>query len=409
MTNKREAIIETLSTQGEGIARLDGKVIFVPFTLENETWEIEPFQDKKNYSRAWPLQLNSEKHPSRVQPRCPYFTHCGGCQIQHMGEEKQRESKRLWLQETFRRIAHLNTNVNPLVFSYPWEYRNKIRLLLLNEENMIQFAFHFYGKPEQKVPIQDCPIAHEAIRNSIPTIYKILNTNWSQETRKIPENAKVILHVELQTRVILTFENVVPPKNVLEVLENEGFKTNIVKKHKSHTLTTDHDPTAFRQVNDRVQDRLYDYVKQLPYLSTESLLEGYCGPGILTSLLGQRFSNIIAVEANSSNVGQAKHRVSRQRHIRIHSMTMETFLRKNRDSYRTILLNPPRSGLSTTVRKQISKLGANDLVMLSCHPAALARDTAAFVKAGFTIQQLQPFDMFPQTYHVEAVIHLQRS
>ena len=172
--------IEALSTQGEGIARCEGKVCFLPFTLPGETWTGRIIEQKKNYNRALPLQCLSDSTatpPERREPLCAHFGQCGGCHLQHVRYDVQLNLKRQWLQETFRRIAHLEIEPHPLVPSVEWEYRNKITLPILSTEGEIVFAYHQIHDPSRFVPIHDCPIAHAAIRKVLLLFLQELRTS----------------------------------------------------------------------------------------------------------------------------------------------------------------------------------------------------------------------------------------
>ena len=140
------------------------------------------------------------------------------------------------------------------------------------------------------------------------------------------------------------------------------------------------------------------------------MLDGYCGVGLLTRRLANHFRQVVGVEADSAAASDARREVSREgleNRVRIFRQTMERFLRASRERFDAVILNPPRSGLSKEVRSRIGSLQPPELVMISCHPAALARDTVFFVENGYRVVALQPFDMFPQTYHLETVVYLQ--
>ena len=153
---------------------------------------------------------------------------------------------------------------------------------------------------------------------------------------------------------------------------------------------------------------LYEYVAGLPFASVRSVLDGYCGIGLMTRLLADRFERVVGVEINPAAVRQAQHlvRPGEEDRLRFIAIPLERFFKQTHQTYSTMVLNPPRSGLSSPVLAAVKHIRPRDVVILSCHPAALARDTAAMVEAGYRIDSLQPFDMFPQTHHLESVIHL---
>lgn len=424
--------ITTLSTQGEGIARVEGKAIFVPFTLPGETWKARLIEQKKNYSRALPLESieRSEDAPARIDPPCPHFGSCGGCHLQHIPYEDQLEWKRRWLQETFRRIGHLEISPNPTVASPPWEYRNKLTLALRHQGGKFVLAFHHIHQPNRLVAVDDCPIAHPSIRRVLPIVREAVNASRPrivETSRNQPVGSRIQFRVVSDRVEIVFFDTFFTPTAVEQVTDRifQGGvpiaeiileeTTDRDSKLVSYTDDDDNESTvssdSFYQVNDTVRERLYQYVLDLPFRETGSALDGYCGVGVLTSRLAERFEQVTGVELHESAAADAIRHVEAagvSHRIHIAQQSLERYLEQSKNVFDCYILNPPRAGLSEEVRTTIQRKSPADIAIISCHPAALARDVKILADAGYRIESVQPFDMFPQTYHVECVVLIER-
>jgi 23S rRNA (uracil1939-C5)-methyltransferase len=413
--------IEALSTRGEGIARREGKAVFVPFALPGESLQGRVIEQHKNYDRAIAIEF---QHTSslRTDPECPYFGVCGGCHLQHVQYQEQLCLKQQWLEETFRRIAHLEVRVNPVIPSPPYFYRNKISPLIFIEQKTLHVAYHQIYQPNRLVLIEDCAIAHPLIRAAIVPVRDVLRGVRFRFSRQSRNPARVVLRV-IDDRLTLHLPGVqVQEKEKQSVRDRMKVQANI------HTVLFDGEEpgtgedfdeessgvsqASFLQVNDVIRAKLYDYVLNLPFRNSGSVLDGYCGVGMLTVQLAERFAHVTGVEANRAAVRDAEERIrvqGRASQVQVHGEPMERYLHKVQRGYDVVILNPPRAGLSEAICREVAALQPEELVMISCHPAALARDVSRLVQAGYQIQSLQPFDMFPQTYHYEVVGHLRKS
>ncbi len=424
--------ITALSTQGEGIGRVEGKAVFVPFTLPGEKWVVETAQRRKQFDRALPIRKVGDCDSAarkRTKPRCPYFGACGGCQLQHLLYAKQLPLKQQWIEETFRRVGHLDVNAGAPVPSNEWEYRNKLALPLLERDGKVIYAFHQIFSPSRYVSIDDCLIAHPDIRALMQPLLSALNrakpvlTTYSNRRNR---GSRVILRVIDGWRIAHFFDVRIPQYNLddfVNILINQEQVLDelILPGERKQTIRFQSDKhvrsqsgisyNSFLQVNDQIRTRLYDCILSLPFTRRQAVLDGYCGVGILTRRLGETFTMTHGVENNLNAAEDARRLVQQNgldNRVNIFSDSLEQFLQKTSHKYDVVILNPPRSGLSKEVTSQILERKPQELVMISCHPAALARDTSAFIQEGYRIETLQPFDMFPQTYHLETVLYIRR-
>lgn len=420
--------IDALSTQAEGIGRVEGKAVFVPFTLPQEAWRVSIIDQKKNYDRALPVEALGDTinaHPARVAPSCPYYGECGGCQLQHVSYQQQLEWKREWLVETFRRVGRIKVECDGIIASPPWEYRNKLTLPLRRIDGKAALYYHRVYNPAKHIPVNDCSIAHAKIRAAIQPLAEALDDCQAvlPPPDKDGENQACAVFRMIDDALHVELSNVRIPKSLLSnlVFRLITAETSIDALHYHPDLREPakvfwrgetqraRPKDVFRQINPSVRKALYEYVAALPFQAKKSLLDGYCGVGELTRMLAHRFESVVGVEVNADAIQIARDESAEEPTIlQFISQSMETFARRNSSGYEAMVLNPPRDGLSKPVRKAMSQFGSSDVVMISCHPAALARDVNVFLEAGYSIQSLRAFDMFPQTYHLEAVIHLQK-
>ncbi len=412
--------ITTLSTQGEGIGRVDGKATFVPFTLPGETWSVRIVQRKGKFDRALPIERidRNPDAPERIEPLCPYYGVCGGCHVQHLPYRDQLIRKRDWLEETFRRIAHLDIAPAEVVPSNPWEYRNRLIPVLTQDNGRIVCAFHKIHDPGTLVPIYDCPIAHPLIRKALTILPDFFNerVQASEERNKLDNCDGSVQFRVINQKLSIRFQDI--PLAVLDCetlarrLEKQAIPIEPIDISAPDSRSTSGltaSAGTFLQINDEIREKLYSHVLDLPFGDSNRVLDGYCGQGELTCLLSRRFERVVGVEIDKTAVAEAKERAEKtgQPHrVRFRRRRLEDFLRDSKDRFDCIVLNPPRKGLSSQAVKQVSRKNPRELVLISCHPAALARDVQAFTEVGYEILSVQPFDMFPQTYHLEAVVHL---
>ncbi len=426
--NQIDLTIDALSTQAEGIGRVDGKAVFVPFTLPDESWRVKIIDQKKNYDRALPLEALGDSlhtHEARVAPECPYYGACGGCQLQHVSYEQQLEWKRQWLVETFRRVGRIEVVCGAIVPSPPWQYRNKLTLPLRRIDGKVALYYHHIYQPHKHIAVEDCALAHEKIRAALKPLAETLdecqavlpppNREGKRQACAVFRMIDGALHVELRDmRVPKALLSNLVFRLITAETSIDALHYHPEPNHPSKVFTRDQAlrvnvKDVFRQVNPHVQTKLYDYVSQLPFQSKRTLLDGYCGVGELTRKLAERFGSVVGVELNRDAVETAREQSGEEAgNVQYLPQSLEAFVKRNASGYEAMVLNPPRDGLSKPVRKALAQFGSSDVVMISCHPAALARDVKVFLDAGYFVHSLQAFDMFPQTYHLEAVIHLQK-
>ena len=391
--------IEKLVYGGEGLSRVEGEVVFTPFVLPGETVEAERTGSRKKAQRARLVNV-AEPSPARVSPLCPYFGHCGGCQYQHAGYEAQLELKRGILAETLRRVGKIEFDEARIetVAGEPFGYRNRVQ-------------FHFergrMGYRElnshKLVPIEKCPISSPKINEAI------VRLNTMVRDRRWP-NFVSSLEIFTDERHVQwnVLESDKPvAKHFFEWLADEVPGT--VLGALEYAVNEDEftvSGQAFFQVNRFLAPRLAELA--IGDAKGEAAWDLYAGVGLFSLPLSRRFARVTAVEAGRAASADLKTNAHRGRlKIDVQQRQTEAFLAEAKTAPDFVLADPPRSGLDKAAVARLLELRPKTIAMVACDPATLARDLAAF-GAGYRIERVQMVDLFPQTFHIETIVHLCR-
>ena len=391
--------IEKLVYGGEGLSRVDGEVVFTPFVLPGETVEAERTGSRKKAQRARLVNV-AEPSPARVSPLCPYFGHCGGCQYQHAGYEAQLELKRGILAETLRRVGKIEFDEARIetVAGEPFGYRNRVQ-------------FHFergrMGYRElnshKLVPIEKCPISSPKINEAIVRLNKMVrDRRWPTFVSSL-EIFTDERHVQWN---VLESDKPVA-KHFFEWLADEVPGT--VLGALEYAVNEDEftvSGQAFFQVNRFLAPRLAELA--IGDAKGEAAWDLYAGVGLFSLPLSRRFARVTAVEAGRAASADLKTNAHRGRlKIDVQQRQTEAFLAEAKTAPDFVLADPPRSGLDKAAVARLLELRPKTIAMVACDPATLARDLAAF-GAGYRIERVQMVDLFPQTFHIETIVHLCR-
>lgn len=420
--------VESLAFGGQGIIRQEGLVIFVPFTAPGDTVKYSIKSRKKSFAQG---ELISVLSPSsqRVNPSCRHYSRCGGCQLQHLNYSAQLEIKRQWVIDALTRIGgFLEVNVSPVILETAeeqWTYRRRITLTLRPKGSSYQIGFHEVDFTKL-IPIQECLIFS-------PKEHPIFNEVSNLVEKLVPQDqseAKVSFIKEADAQYSLHFHFKVLPLNAeiscKNLLEQCGHFSNIsvqspqkslhlgkseLTKFSCEGLDFCFAPTAFVQNHPEQSRKIY---QEICRIATEKkrkyVVDLYCGIGISTLLIGQ-FTPITGVELNKEAVKMAKYNQKQNQldnnvsfiHGNVDVVTDKIMQQLQPD---LVIVNPPRNGLSQEVISSMTKHKPNEIVYVSCMPSTLARDLKALSFCGYKITSCQPYDMFPQTSHIETLVTL---
>jgi 23S rRNA (uracil1939-C5)-methyltransferase len=441
--------IEKMIYGGDGLARLPAddrgrKAVFVPAVLAGEKIQATLVEQKPGFARA-KLEAVIEPSLHRIRPACPYFGRCGGCHYQHASYNHQLEVKKEILRESLRRTAKLelpfDIEVHP---SPPWNYRNRS---CLQVQVRPEFATGYFKLASHELlPVEQCPISSPLINRGIVSLWQ------SGRAGKVPqgvreveffanaEDTQLLLDVacradarraavrlwaeELKAALpeiagVVAFREANPgdrKAKAPEMLVTVGASFLIYQTQRANYRVS---AGSFFQTNRYLIDELVKVVTAGQ--SGERALDLYAGTGLFSTALAGDFHHVVSVEAsqtssadlayNQSSSGEAVQATTEQYLARAESMgrvgkgAVHLHIPDKPD---LAVVDPPRSGLGERVARLLATLAASRVIYVSCDPATLARDLVILLAAGYRVEQVHLVDLFPQTYHLESVVHLVR-
>lgn len=383
-----ELEIDSLSNAGDGIGRVNGWVVFVPFALPGDKVKARIWRNDKNFSSADLIELISAG-PHRVTPQCKLFGTCGGCQYQHLDYEQQLLWKTRQVADLLRLQAGLQLPVNPAIASpKQYHYRSKItpHFDKPKGENKPAIGFLKAGSRREVIDVPQCPIAMECINEALPLARKSIYQAASQYKR----GATILLRASEGT----------------VISNNNAIACEHVGNLEFHFLAGD-----FFQNNPFILPLFTDYVAhQASCDGAEFLVDAYCGSGLFSLSLAHKFKKVLGVEVSetSADWARANARSNGINHAEFLAADASAIFEKvdfpaNKTA---VVIDPPRKGCTLEFLNQLFAFGPAKVVYVSCNPATQIRDLAEFDKAGYVVTEVQPFDLFPQTKHLECVVTL---
>lgn len=406
-----EVYIEKLDHQGRGIAHIDGKIVFVECALPDEVVEIEILKEKKNYSEAKISKL-IKKSKYRVDSVCPYFEICGGCDLIHLDYNEQLKYKENKVKEIIKKYGDLSENKVANIVPSPkkFNYRNKITL-----KNNGKIGYHKKGTNEV-INIDKCLLANDSINT---TIFELSKKQIDKEISEI-----VIRDINQSDKsLMLTLQNGINSEKIRETYQKFCKKTICVDekskykiRYKSNIIGKIGDkkfeisPVAFFQVNTEQTVNLYNYIlEEIKKHDFPNVLDLYCGTGTIGIYISDYARHVIGVEINPVSVENAEINKKLNNVNNIEFMVGDTKKVLNGANFAAdiIIVDPPRAGLEREVVDDLIKLNSKEIIYVSCDPVTLARDLK-LLKEFYEVEIIIPFDMFPNTYHVENFCILKR-
>jgi 23S rRNA (uracil1939-C5)-methyltransferase len=374
--------IEKLVYGGDGLSRLESKVVFTPYVLPGEQVRAEVERIKNDLWRGRLLEVLAPS-PARVTPTCPYFQRCGGCNYQHAGYAFQVEQKRSILREALRRVGKLEFDGEiEAISGEPWAYRNRVQLHVQSGK-----LGYFEQASHKLCAISHCPIVSPALNQAVSKLEGRLSkvsTTVELFTNETEMQVNVLDHVPQS--VYREFESL----GSSAPLEYDGFRVS---------------RNSFFQVNRFLINELVECA--IGKAEGETALDLYAGVGLFAIRLDERFRRVAAVESSASAFRDLEHNVQRKApSVTAHNTSAEEYLAGLQDKPDLILADPPRAGLGKHAVRELARIKAPRLVIVSCDPATLARDLEGLLAASYKIDKMTLVDLFPQTFHLETVVHL---
>lgn len=402
--------IERLDHQGRGITYINGKIAFVKDTLPGEEIELKIIKENSKLIEAEPTSFLKESQ-LRVKELCPYYKECGGCNLLHMSYEEQIKYKQSKIVDIMKKYADINSEVIKQIVpcDRQFHYRNKVTLKVKEKLG------YFKEKTYELIPIEKCLLVNDKINE----IIKILNgyTDLSsikevviksftdKETMLIIYLQEDEINANLLNYLSKHVDNIIVYDNNKKIVKRIG-KGNIIARLREKQFKIG--ANSFFQVNMDQTLKIYDKIAE--YLSKNedsTVLDLYCGVGSIGLYSVSNYTKLIGVEivpeaienaktnAELNSMGNTKFLVGDTKTILMHS------------NYKadTIIVDPPRAGLDKSVIEDIKKINPNMLIYLSCDPITLARDLKLLSDL-YDVEELIPYDMFPNTHHVETLVKL---
>ncbi|HEX9027677.1 MAG TPA: class I SAM-dependent RNA methyltransferase [Anaerolineales bacterium] len=389
---------------GDCLGRLpDGRAVFVPFTLPGERVRIRLTEEKKGFARGKVLEVLAPS-TQRITPRCSHFGECGGCQFQHMPYPLQLAAKAEMLRDQLRRLGKLaDPQVEETVAS-PQEfyYRNQVQFHL-SPGGKLGFQAE---RSHRVVEIKECHLPEAELNELWPQLDLEPLPGLERLGLRKGEGGEAMLVLEssLLEAPELSVEEL--PVSVVHlspagslVLAGSG---DLVLEVLGRQFVVSAD--SFFQVNTRQAENMVRYLlERLPLGPQVTLLELYSGVGLFSAFLAGRVGRLTAVEESPSACQDFETNLDEFDNVELYEAPVEDTLPALGIHPDVLLADPPRAGLGDRVVQSILKLGPPTLAYISCDPSTLARDARGLVAGGYRLETVTPFDMFPQTYHIESI------
>ncbi len=398
-----ETKILRLNNEGEGIAQISGLIVFIKNALQDEVVKIKIKEIKKNYVKGEVIEI-IKKSSKRVEPICPYFSMCGGCNLMHMSKCEQLKFKKEKINNIFKKICNLDIKLDK-VNNYNYiNYRNKVVFKV--KEDKIGF---YKNKSNEIIDIKECIISDSKINDCLKLIRKFILNNKDNDINEIMIrvcNCEVMLVVDnLKKDLIQKFIDIFDKKIVKSIYINNNLvygKSYLIQT--INNLDFKVSAKSFFQVNILTASKLYDEViKNIK--SENTIVDLYSGTGTITMLLSKKSKKVIGIEVLKDAVKDAKNNMVLNNidNITFKCGKVEKVIDEIKElDIDVLVMDPPRSGSDKKTLNDIIKLSPKKIIYISCNPVTLARDYNV-IREFYKIKEISAFDMFVNTNHVECV------
>ena len=440
-----ELTIENISHQGEGVAKYQGYTVFVPFGAPGDLVKAQVISAKKDYARA--IIKGILQPGQRVEPKCPWFQECGGCNLQHLNYDIQLAIKTETVRTTLKRIGGISPDiVKDILPTRAWSYRNKLQAPVAMHMGQLTAGL-YKPRSHDLIPVSECAI-QEDVNNQVAKQIAIIAretgvTAWEEREQKgslrhilirhsqrsgltlaalvvsvldFPNRERFLkkLREEMPDLHSLVLNENPRPTNVIlgdreEVIWGPGYITDAIGE-----LTFKISARSFWQVNSAGAEKIFQKVREFAQLQgEETVMDIYCGTGSIGLFLADQATRVIGIESNLSAIEDARDnaRMNGIGNAEFHAGRAEDLLPQMVQKglkADVIVLDPPRKGCEPSLLEAVAQAKPLRIVYVSCNPATLARDLKLLEEQGYLAREVQPVDMFPQTSHVETVCLMSR-
>ncbi len=443
-----EVRIIDLNHRGEGVAKKDGFTLFVPRALPGESARVIIKNLRKNYAEAELLAITAASG-GRVEPPCPYFASCGGCQLLHLAYREQLGWKQKRVKETLKRIAGVTPEIKPVAgMEEPRHYRNKADIHLEFNGSRVKAGFYEYYS-RRVVDVTSCLVQHPSSNDLLNAVRKAAREYSTSEPgmpgRDNPPFSRATIRTSFNTGeslliftgpgskainkpanpgdrlqkladLICTFAGK-RPAGIVYLPEEHGNSKQLLLSGRDYLeekigpFTFRISPRSFFQVNTAQAEILYEQALSLSG-SPRTAFDLYCGTGNFALFLAQRAERVIGIDSSTSAIKDAKEnaRLNKAENVKFIKGRAEErpdLLQQGSDP-KTIFLNPPRKGCSPDLLEAVSRAAPERVIYISCNPATLARDLKILERKGYRAAVVYPLDMFPHSVHIECITLLEK-
>ena len=385
-----ELPIDDLSNLGQGVGRVGGWVVFVPYALPGERVRARVWRNKKTYSDADLIEV-LEASPDRIEPPCPLFGRCGGCQYQHYAYAAQQEWKRRQVEQLFRKMAGLEVEANPCLGSagHVYGYRSKITPHFRRPPHLPDTPIGFQKAASRAIiDVPHCPIASPSINQALGPARARLKAGQPAHRK----GGTLLMRDSL-----------------------DGVVTDMkaIARERVGDFTFTFVAGEFFQNNPHVLPLMVAYaLDQAAGPQTRYLVDAYCGVGVFAICGHDRFDQVAGIEVSERAVELAKHNAARNGVANVDFTLGSAGAIFDKLAFpadrTTVLLDPPRKGSDEGFLSQLLAYGPDRIVYVSCGPDTQVRDVARLLQGPYRITDVQPVDLFPQTRHIENIVTLVR-
>lgn len=433
----------SMDEEGSGIVKIKGKTVHVPNLIKGETAEVDVFENG-NHIDARVVSID-KRDKNRIDPACPYFYRCGGCKLQHLSYEGQIEFKKDIVERLLKKYANVS-EVIPM--KNPYNYRNKVHSTFTydKKKGIISGIYEEYS--HRIVSAEQCLIQDKHANDIILSIREIMKAckikSFNEDTgygflrhvliRRGFSSNQIMVVLVVSSKIFPGKNNFIKllkekhPEITTVVMNVNDRKTSIVLGNYEKVLygsgyiedalcgcTFRISPKSFYQVNPVQTEILYDRAIEMAKLNkSETVLDAYCGIGTISLIAAKRVKNVIGVELNNDAVKDAiiNAKINNIKNVRFYNEDAGKFMSNmavEKQKITTVFMDPPRSGSDEKFLSSLIKLKPDKVIYISCNPVTLERDLNYLTQHGYKALEIQPVDMFPQTYHVECVCLLERA
>jgi len=396
-----KAKIEKLDYFGRGIARIDNKICFIEDAFPEEVVEIKIVSNQKNHC-AGKVEKHIKKSKDRIPSKCKYSKICGGCCFQEFSYQKENEYKEQKVKEILERFANVSSDkIKSIEYSEENNYRNKITIHC--NKNDIGL---YKEETNDIIPIQECLLVDEKINELIESlrqhkirfkeaIIRVSNDGKKSMIKLITDDGATSIN-NLKADVVFVNDKCITLNDkIISKIGNKNFFLSI---------------DSFFQVNKSLTEKLYQEVLNIVKKTfPKSVLDLYCGTGTIGIYISNYVKKVVGVDVSKSAIDNANEnkKLNNISNIEFRRNKVENEIVNFENKFELVIVDPPRAGLDKKTRENLKRIYPNYIIYVSCNPMTLARDLKELLDI-YEVKWIKPYNMFPRTWHCEAIAVLER-